>query len=70
MYLILFTTFNSYILAAAPSSGPQFSQVELDDKWEDVSGDLSSIFQGRGPDLPQDVTPFDAAAEVEDEQHR
>ena len=50
-------------------TGPQFSQVELDDKWDDVSGDLSSIFQGRG-EIPQDATPFDALSQIDEDQQR
>ena len=57
--------------APTTNTGPVLSQVELDDKWEDISSDLSAIFQGRAEgELPTDVAPFDAASQVEDEQHR
>jgi len=35
-----------------------------EDKWEAVSGELSALLQGRGPSLPHDVVPFDAASDV------
>ena len=49
------------------SAGP--TEQQLEDLWDDVSTDLSAIFQGRG-DLPDDVTPFDAASEVDIQQQR
>ena len=44
------------------------SEQELEELWDTVSSDLSSIFQGRGPALPTDVTPFDAASDVDIDQ--
>ncbi|XP_071101341.1 protein timeless homolog [Haliotis cracherodii] len=41
---------------------------ELEDLWDEISSQLSSIFQGR--DEVPDVTPFDAASEVEVDQQR
>ena len=35
-----------------------------EDKWEAVSGELSALLQGRGPALPHDVVPFDAASDI------
>ena len=31
--------------------------------WETISSDLSAVLQGRGQELPTDVTPFDAASD-------
>ena len=45
------------------------AQQGLEDLWDNVSGELSAIFQGRG-EVPTDVTPFDAASEVEVDQQR
>ncbi|XP_064594960.1 protein timeless homolog [Liolophura sinensis] len=42
---------------------------ELEDLWDDVSSDLSALIQGRA-EVPTDVTPFDAASEVEIDQQR
>ncbi|XP_033732500.1 protein timeless homolog isoform X2 [Pecten maximus] len=42
---------------------------QLEDMWDDLSTDLSSLFQGRG-EIPTDVSPFDAASEIEEEQQR
>ncbi|XP_052803681.1 protein timeless homolog isoform X2 [Mya arenaria] len=53
----------------APSGHVEPSQQELDDLWDEVSGELSAIFQGRA-DVPTDVTPFDAASEVDVDQQR
>ncbi|XP_046584148.1 LOW QUALITY PROTEIN: protein timeless homolog [Haliotis rubra] len=41
---------------------------ELEDLWDEISGQLSSIFQGR--DEVPNVAPFDAASEVEVDQQR
>ncbi|XP_048237661.1 protein timeless homolog isoform X2 [Haliotis rufescens] len=41
---------------------------ELEDLWDEISSQLSSIFQGR--DEVPDVAPFDAASEVEVDQQR
>ena len=46
------------------------SQEQLDDIWDDVSGELSAIFQGRGEPLPEAMSPFDAASEVDVDQQR
>ena len=42
---------------------------QLDDMWDEVSGQLSSIFQGRD-DILTDIAPFDAASEIEEQQQR
>ncbi|XP_067687307.1 protein timeless homolog [Haliotis asinina] len=41
---------------------------ELEDLWDEISSQLSSVFQGR--DEVPDVSPFDAASEVEVDQQR
>lgn len=51
-------------------AGPTAPTVEqLEDIWDEVGGDLSAIVQGRG-EIPTDVTPFDAASEVDVDQQR
>ena len=47
----------------------EFSPEQLEDLWDEVSSDLSAVLQGRA-DLPHDVTPFDAASEVDEDQQR
>ena len=42
----------------------QPSEEELEELWDNVSSELSAIFQGRG-EIPQEVTPFDAASEID-----
>ena len=42
----------------------QPSEEELEAFWDNISSELSAIFQGRG-EIPQEVTPFDAASEVD-----
>ena len=49
------------------AEGP--SEEQLDEMWDNVSGELSAIFQGR-EDVPTDVSPFDAASEVDVDQQR
>ncbi|KAL4229318.1 hypothetical protein ACF0H5_012360 [Mactra antiquata] len=45
------------------------SEEDLNDLWDEISSELSAIFQGR-KDLPDDVTPFDAASEIDVDQQR
>ena len=45
------------------------SEQELEDLWDEVSSELSAIFQGRS-EIPTDVTPFDAASEVDVDEQR
>ncbi|KAH3702538.1 hypothetical protein DPMN_077562, partial [Dreissena polymorpha] len=45
------------------------SQQELEDLWDEISSDLSAIFQGRA-EVPEGVTPFDAVSEVDVDQQR
>lgn len=45
------------------------SEQELEDLWDEISSELSAIFQGRS-DIPEDVTPFDAASEIDVDQQR
>lgn len=45
------------------------SRDQLEEVWDSVSSDLSSVLQGRLT-LPEDVTPFDAAANVDVDQQR
>ncbi|XP_061179569.1 protein timeless homolog [Saccostrea echinata] len=54
---------------AAPDLPREPTPEELEDKWDDISGELSSLIQGRG-ELPADVSPFDAASEVDIDQQR
>ncbi|KAL3836515.1 hypothetical protein ACJMK2_021941 [Sinanodonta woodiana] len=42
---------------------------EIEDLWDEVSSDLSAIFQGR-TEVPQNVSPFDAASEVDINEQR
>ncbi|XP_021358144.1 protein timeless homolog [Mizuhopecten yessoensis] len=42
---------------------------QLEDMWDNLSSELSTLFQGRG-EIPTDVSPFDAASEIEEEQQR
>ena len=58
----------SFILSE-PSGPEELSQQELDDLWDEVSSELSAIFQGRA-EIPDDVTPFDAASEIDVDQQR
>ncbi|CAH1773613.1 unnamed protein product [Owenia fusiformis] len=55
--------------APPPTVEAEFSPEQLDDMWDEVSSDLSAIFQGRG-NIPEDVTPFDAASEEDIDQQR
>ncbi|XP_013399698.1 protein timeless homolog [Lingula anatina] len=48
---------------------PQFTQEQLENQWDGISGGLSAIFQDRGH-VPENVTPFDAASEETDDQQR
>ncbi|XP_053408285.1 protein timeless homolog isoform X2 [Mercenaria mercenaria] len=45
------------------------SEQELEDLWDEISSELSAIFQGRS-DIPDDVAPFDAASEIDVDQQR
>ncbi|XP_060554622.1 protein timeless homolog [Ruditapes philippinarum] len=45
------------------------SEQELEDLWDDISSELSAIFQGRS-DIPDDIAPFDAASEIDVDQQR
>lgn len=54
---------------AAPDQPREPTPEELEDKWDDISGELSSLIQGRG-ELPTDVAPFDAASEVDIDHQR
>ncbi|KAK6175117.1 hypothetical protein SNE40_013642 [Patella caerulea] len=49
------------------ASGP--SEQELEDMWDEISGQLSEIVQNR-QEIPTDITPFDAASEVDVDQQR
>ena len=40
------------------------TEEELEEIWDNISSELSAIFQGRG-EIPQEVTPFDAASEID-----
>ncbi|KAK3595063.1 hypothetical protein CHS0354_043159 [Potamilus streckersoni] len=42
---------------------------EIEDLWDEVSSELSAIFQGRA-EIPQNVSPFDAASEVDINEQR
>ena len=46
------------------SGSTQPSEEELEAFWDNISSELSAIFQGRG-EIAQEVTPFDAASEVD-----
>lgn len=48
-------------------AGP--TDQEIEDLWDDVSGELSAIFQGR-EDIPEGAAPFDAASEIDVDQQR
>lgn len=54
---------------ASPDQPREPTPEELEDKWDDISGELSSLIQGRG-ELPTDVAPFDAASEVDIDHQR
>ena len=54
---------------AAASVNQEPSEQELEDLWDEVSSELSAIFQGRS-EIPTDVTPFDAASEVDVDEQR
>lgn len=62
-------TFVPFLLLAAPDQPREPTPEELEDKWDDISGELSTLIQGRG-ELPTDVTPFDAASEVDIDHQR
>ncbi|XP_063423277.1 protein timeless homolog isoform X3 [Mytilus trossulus] len=55
--------------AQASEPVSDLTQTELDDKWDEVSEELSALFQGRG-EIPTDISPFDAASEVQEDQQR
>ena len=40
------------------------TEEELEEIWDNISSELSAIFQGRG-EIQQEVTPFDAASEID-----
>ena len=46
-----------------------FSQAELEEKWDDVAGSLSEILQDL-EEIDEDVSPFDAAADLSEEEQR
>ncbi|XP_022340668.2 protein timeless homolog [Crassostrea virginica] len=54
---------------STPDQSRDLTHEELEDKWDDISGELSSLIQGRG-ELPTDVAPFDAASEVDIDHQR
>ena len=56
------------VSAPSPTEN-QYTPEQLEDMWDEVSGELSALFQGRG-ELPTDVSPFDAASEVDVDQQR
>ena len=56
------------VAAKKAEQGP--SDEQLEELWDTISSDLSAIFQGRGPSLPTDITPFDAASDVEIDQQK
>lgn len=61
---------NIFVLQLAkPDQSRDLTHEELEDKWDDISGELSSLIQGRG-ELPTDVAPFDAASEVDIDHQR
>lgn len=62
-------TLVSFLKLAAPDQQREPTPEELEDKWDDISGELSSLIQGRG-ELPTDVAPFDAASEVDIDHQR
>lgn len=62
-------TLVSFLTLAAPDQPREPTPEELEDKWDDISGELSSLIQGRG-ELPTDVAPFDAASEVDIDHQR
>ncbi|XP_041372172.1 protein timeless homolog [Gigantopelta aegis] len=45
------------------------SEQELEDSWDEISDELSALVQGHS-EIPADISPFDAASEVEDDQQR
>ena len=58
------------IFTISEKTGPiEPSEQELDELWDEVSSELSAIFQGRS-DVPGNVLPFDAASEVDVDQQR
>lgn len=62
-------TLVSFLKLASPDQPREPTPEELEDKWDDISGELSSLIQGRG-ELPTDVAPFDAASEVDIDHQR
>ena len=71
-FLVVFCGFSvtRVFLAAHKRDVQGFSKQELDFIWESISGDLSAICQGRGPELPSDVRPFDPAADLTAQQQK
>ena len=61
-------TLNIFTSLSAPST-QEPSEQDLEDLWDEVSSELSAIFQGRS-EIPTDVTPFDAASEVDVDEQR
>ena len=60
----------NHIFTISEKTGPiEPSEQELDELWDEVSSELSAIFQGRS-DVPDNVLPFDAASEVDVDQQR
>ncbi|ESP02893.1 hypothetical protein LOTGIDRAFT_230391 [Lottia gigantea] len=53
--------------SSSVATGP--SEIELEDMWDEISSDLSAMIQGR-EDIPTDISPFDAASEVDVDQQR
>ncbi|KAK2177430.1 hypothetical protein NP493_598g01011 [Ridgeia piscesae] len=51
--------------ASAHANGVmETTEEELEEIWDNISSELSAIFQGRG-EIPQEVSPFDAASEID-----
>ena len=54
---------------AAKFDESQLSEEQCQERWDDISEDLSAVVSGEGL-LPTDVLPFDAASEVDMDQQK
>ncbi|XP_025082502.1 protein timeless homolog isoform X2 [Pomacea canaliculata] len=54
---------------ASAQKNKELSEQQLEDMWEELSSELSALLQGR-EEIPQNISPFDAASDVSIDQQR
>ena len=66
---LLYLSLNMFLPQVTAAENSEPTKQELEDLWDEVSSELSAIFQGWS-EIPTDVTPFDAASEVDVDEQR